>query len=104
MINPYTNFDFEAWRSEQAAKRAQHLAELLIAIEQGLTVRETWPSGRATDWSWTARADGQHEIWAESHWSDASPRHEAFIRGLSALYLAEHLENRSYGFGTVTTF
>lgn len=99
-----TGFCFGCYEAARDAKYAALTVELERLLSSGVSVLETWPSGtKGTAWLWTPTIEPTDaRIYAETViGADAfSERHEAFIRGLSAQYLADHLVNRARGFGT----
>ena len=99
-----SDFNFNAYTQERDARFAALGVELLRLLSAGGAVLETWPNGRATAWEWCAALDpADTRINAETVVGEGSGFHEAFVRGLPASYLADHLVNRSRGFGTTLT-
>lgn len=87
-------FDFVAWQARQVAKRHARRNELRAAFAQGFAVwhgRSLWSTAGIVH-----PADDRNPVthasaaFIEPHQSDP-------------VYLAEHLENREYGFGLPTT-
>lgn len=105
LIIAETGFCFACFQTDRDAKYATLQAELTRLLSAGVSVLETWPSGTlATAWEWSAQGRPEDaRINAETVVGEGSGFHEAFVRGLPASYLAEHLTNRSRGFGTTIT-
>ncbi len=81
-----TYFDFKAWQAQQAAERAMRRVAIQTAISQGVAVRQNgtiWTTAGVITTRFGIRADA---IFIDSCQSDPA-------------YIAEHLENREYGFG-----
>lgn len=95
-----TGFCFPCYQTERATQFAALHVALERALFAGLVVVETWPGGRETAWRYDAASARTLAITLTD---DASVEHDAFIAGLPAAYLADHLVNRSRGFGTTTT-
>ena len=99
---------FECYEEARTTKYAEMLREVARLASAGVTLLETWPGdSRATAWRWyltdfndpkSARITAETLVGAGS-----VGEHDAFIRGLSPEYLADHLVNRSRGFGTTVT-
>lgn len=98
-----TGFCFACYQLERDAKYATLRTELERLAAAGVTLLETWPSGKiATAWRFVATGDPlTARITAEQLVGPSTEgEHDAFINGLKPAYLAEHLTNRSQGFGT----
>jgi hypothetical protein len=94
-------FDFDKWRAEREQKRAERRAELARLISCGCTILETFSSGVMIDWT----IDNYHDPASariETYHHDSGHKHYAFVaeqRYNTPAFLADHLENRSNGFG-----
>ena len=91
---PRTEFCFETWKAEQAAKRADRRLELQTALADGLAV---WHGGSVWSTAGVIRIAGRFgRLETEAG--------AAFIEPYQSdpIYLAEHLENREHGFGFET--
>lgn len=85
---------FECWRADRNDDRARFRAELERLIAHGVTLAETWPSGKnVTDWSMDL-ASGASMVYHH----DSGNRTRPGTR--TAAGIAEHLENRHDGFAT----
>ena len=90
-----TDFDFDAWKREQAEKRARRRSELRAALEAGLAI---WHGGSVWSTAGIISPAGRFgnpdthafAVFLEPYQSDPA-------------YLADHIENREYGFGFETT-
>lgn len=84
------DFDFEAWRAEQAQQRRARREELRNALAGGLAV---WQAGTL----WTTAGCVSIRLGAPRAFA-------AFVDCLQedGVNLANHLENREYGFGFPT--
>lgn len=81
-------FDFAEWQQQQDAKRAARRAELLQAFRNGLAVTQ---AGTVWTTAGVIYRDGRADaVFIDSAQSDPA-------------YLAEHIENREYGFGFHTS-
>ncbi len=99
-----TGFCFGCYEDQRNARFAALEADVLRLVSCGVPILETWPGGYATAWEWqTFGKPEETRIYAETIVGDGEGMHEAFVRGLPASYLAEHLVNRSRGFGTTLT-
>ena len=88
-----TGFCFECWQNGQRAMRARRVQLLRAAIASGATVIEGWPNGRRTEWNLA----GTVTVYTDGTRSEL---HQPFIASaMTPAYLADHLENRQYGFG-----
>jgi len=79
-------FNFTEWKQEQDTKRADRRLEIESAISRGLIV---WQAG--TFWSTAGCIYTRHGVRADATFIESAQSDPA--------YLAEHLENREYGFG-----
>jgi len=84
-----TGFDFATYSEQRAAERAARRCELRDALAAGLAC---WHGG--TVWSTAGVIHTRHGIRADA----------VFIEPYQSdpVYLAEHIENREYGFGFKT--
>lgn len=85
---------FHDWIDTRREERKARRAELYRLLISGVTLRETLPSGVATDWS----LDTFTGDWLTTH--DSEPARVSKITGGGCEPLAAHLEGREYAFRT----
>lgn len=97
-----TGFCFGCYEDARNAKYAALTAEIERLALRGVTLAETWPNGNMTAWRFVNTGNpSTARITAETLVGiGTSGEHDAFVLGLTPAYLAEHLTNRSRGFGT----
>lgn len=99
---PGSPFDFDAWRTTQAAKRERTRSELTRLLNCGLTICESNGGGILIDWTIYNHQSPAIRRIHSAHLNGSTFPHPAFVDDPacnSPEFLATHLENRSYGFG-----
>lgn len=101
----HTGFCFACYQRDRDAKYAALTENLERELTAGATLLETWPGGQQTAWRWIASdSPTSAQTLAQTlKGAGSGIEHEAFIAGQTARYVADHLANRSRGFGTTVT-
>jgi hypothetical protein len=97
-------FCFSCYQATREARYVALTVELERALVAGVTLLETWPGGLQTSWEWRATDDPKDAVTLACTLAPTpGVEHEVFIPGMTARYVADHLTNRSRGFGTTVT-